>query len=199
MKRFIQQKLGSPSVSDYKKLQSEKSDLQIKDNENFYMIGWNGNGVYRVLKIDQLDASELNLSEDFTAYTKKECNELLKRIHKENKATGGLKFVTLCYGIIGFIKFLGPYYMLRREIGQICGHRVYEVSKSEIISLRNSSVICNISNSRDENRMIHPGKGLPSEILSDIEDERCFFQVDLQVKTRLGVETRGTEADSSIQ
>ncbi|XP_048599199.1 uncharacterized protein LOC125579267 [Brassica napus] len=32
---FIQQKLGSPSVSDYKKLQSEKSDLQIKDNEVF--------------------------------------------------------------------------------------------------------------------------------------------------------------------
>ncbi|WZZ03468.1 hypothetical protein YC2023_089389 [Brassica napus] len=33
--RFIQQKLGGPSVSDYKKLQSEKSDLQIKDNEVF--------------------------------------------------------------------------------------------------------------------------------------------------------------------
>ncbi|KAL0897576.1 hypothetical protein Bca101_081537 [Brassica carinata] len=89
---FIQQKLGAPSVSDYKKLQSEKSDLQIKYNEvfpkhqgtlreNFYMIGWNGNGVYRVLKIERLDASELNLSEDSTAYTKKECYELLKRIH----------------------------------------------------------------------------------------------------------------------
>ncbi|WZZ03467.1 hypothetical protein YC2023_089388 [Brassica napus] len=68
---------------------------------------------------------------------KKECYELLKRIHKGIKATGGLEFVTLCYGII--------------EIGEICGHRVYEVSKSEIISLRNSSVISNISNSRDEN------------------------------------------------
>lgn len=31
------------------------------------------------------------------------------------------------------------------------------------------------------------------------EDERCFFQVDLEVNTRLGVETRGTEAGSSIQ
>ena len=73
--------------------------------------------------------------------------------------------------------------------------------------------------------MIHPGKRIPSEILSDMfetrdgwvtpdglglklswklleqmngsvsyvrEDERCFFQVDLQVKTRLGVETRVT-------
>ncbi|KAJ0233106.1 hypothetical protein HA466_0285550 [Hirschfeldia incana] len=33
-----------------------------------------------------------------------------------------------------FIKILGPYYMLvitkRREIGEICGYRVYEVSKS---------------------------------------------------------------------
>ncbi|KFK28490.1 phytochrome e [Arabis alpina] len=79
-------------------------------------------------------------------------------------------------------------------------------------------------------RMIHPGKGLPSEMLSDMfetrdvwvtpdglglklsrklleqmngrvsyvrEDEHCFFQVDLQVKTKLGVETRGTEASSS--
>ncbi|CAF2129010.1 unnamed protein product [Brassica rapa] len=32
---FIQQKLGGPSVSDYEKLQAEKSDLQIKYNELF--------------------------------------------------------------------------------------------------------------------------------------------------------------------
>lgn len=31
--RFIQQKLGGPSVSEYEKLQAEKSDLQIKYNE----------------------------------------------------------------------------------------------------------------------------------------------------------------------
>ena len=42
----------------------------------------------------------------------------------------------------------------RREIGEICGHRVYEVSKSEIISLRNSSVLSNFANSRDENRCL---------------------------------------------
>lgn len=65
------------------------------------MIGWNGSGVYRILKIDRLDASELNLREDSTAYTKKECYELLKRIHEGNKVTGGLKLVTVCYGIIG--------------------------------------------------------------------------------------------------
>nr|BBE28453.1 phytochrome E [Cardamine nipponica] len=81
-------------------------------------------------------------------------------------------------------------------------------------------------------RMTHPGKGLPSEMVSDMfdtrdgwvtpdglglklsrklleqmngrvsyvrEDERCFFLVDLQVKTSLGVETNGTEAGSSIK
>lgn len=31
--RFIQQKLGGPSVSEYEKLQAEKADLQIKYNE----------------------------------------------------------------------------------------------------------------------------------------------------------------------
>ncbi|KAG2311250.1 hypothetical protein Bca52824_022807 [Brassica carinata] len=77
----------------------------FETQSNFYMIGWNGSGVYRLLKIDRLDASELNRSEDSTAYTKTECYELLKRIHQGNKATGGLKVVTLCYGIIGFIKF----------------------------------------------------------------------------------------------
>ncbi|XP_013612420.1 PREDICTED: phosphoinositide phosphatase SAC4-like [Brassica oleracea var. oleracea] len=149
---------GSTSSSgSSSSLQASMQEFKLFETQsNFYMIGWNGNGVYRVLKIDRLDASELNVSEDSTAYTKKECYELLKRIHEGNKATGGLKLVTLCYGIIGFIKFLGPYYMLliteRREIGEICGHRVYEVSKSEIISLRNSSVLSNFANSRDENR-----------------------------------------------
>ncbi|WZZ31157.1 hypothetical protein YC2023_014558 [Brassica napus] len=142
----------------------------FETQSNFYMIGWNGSGVYRVLKIDRLDASELNVSEDSTAYTKKECYELLKRIHEGNKATGGLKLVTLCYGIIGFIKFLGPYYMLviteRREIGEICGHNS-QVSKSEIISLQNSSVLCNIVNSRDENRY--------KRLLSVVDLTKDFF------------------------
>lgn len=31
--RFIQQKLGGPSVSEYEKLQAEMSDLQLKYNE----------------------------------------------------------------------------------------------------------------------------------------------------------------------
>ncbi|KAJ4708709.1 Phosphoinositide phosphatase family protein [Melia azedarach] len=123
----------------------------------FYMIGRDKSRTYwRVLKIDRLDPSELNIREDSTTYTESECSELLRRIHEGNLATGGLKFVTTCYGIIGFIKFLGPYYMLiitkRRQIGAICGHNVYAVTKSEMIPLPNSSVQSSIANSKNEIR-----------------------------------------------
>lgn len=59
---------------------------------------------------------------------------------------------------VGFVKFLGPYYMLlitkRRLIGAICGHSVYAVSKTEMIPLPNSNVQCSITDSRNENRSI---------------------------------------------
>ncbi|KAK4483714.1 hypothetical protein RD792_010916 [Penstemon davidsonii] len=108
------------------------------------------------MKIDRSESSELNIRDDSTTYTERECSEILRRIHEGNKATGGLKFVTTCYGIVGFIKFLGPYYMLlitkRRQIGSICGHNIYAISKSEIIPLTNSAVRLSMVNSKNENR-----------------------------------------------
>lgn len=66
------------------------------------MIGRDKSRTYwRVLKIDRLDPYELNIREDSTTYTESECSDLLRRIHEGNNATGGLKFVTTCYGIIG--------------------------------------------------------------------------------------------------
>lgn len=68
-----------------------------------------------------------------------------------------LKSGLLCSG---FIKFLGPYYMLlitkRRQIGAICGHTVYAVSKSEMIPLPNSTIRNSITNWKDENRSLSP-------------------------------------------
>lgn len=66
------------------------------------MIGRNKSRTsWRVLKIDRLEPLELNISEDSTTYSETECSELLKRIHEGNKSTGGLKFVIICYGIVG--------------------------------------------------------------------------------------------------
>ncbi|XP_031499785.1 phosphoinositide phosphatase SAC3-like [Nymphaea colorata] len=124
---------------------------------NFYMIGRDKNRIsWRVLKIDRSETSELNILEDSTIYTEDECYDLLKRINEGNKATGGLKFVTKCYGIVGFVKFLGPYYMLvitkRKQIGAICGHTVYAIAKSEMIALPHSTVESNMTYSKYENR-----------------------------------------------
>lgn len=72
----------------------------------FYMIGRDKSRTYwRVLKIDRLDPSELNILEDSTTYTEHECSDLLRRIHEGNISTGGLKFVTTCYGIVGMFNF----------------------------------------------------------------------------------------------
>lgn len=123
----------------------------------FYMIGRDKNRTYwRVLTIDRSEPYELDIREDSTTYTESECSELLRRIHEGNKSVGGLKFVTTSYGIVGFIKFLGPYYMLlitkRRQIGVICGHIIYAISKSEMIPLSNSTPWASIEDSRNENR-----------------------------------------------
>lgn len=124
---------------------------------NFYVVGRDKNRtIWRVLKIDRSELFELNINEDSTTYSEIECFDLLKRIHEGNRPTGGLKFVTTCYGIVGFIKFLGPYYMVlitkRRKIGEICGHAIYGVTKSEMIPIPNSTVQSNMANSKNENR-----------------------------------------------
>lgn len=66
------------------------------------MVGRDKSGTLcRILKIDRLDPSELTVLEDSTTYSEIECYDLLRRIHEGNRSTGGLKFVTACYGIIG--------------------------------------------------------------------------------------------------
>lgn len=58
--------------------------------------------------------------------------------------------------IIGFIKFLGPYYMLliikRRKIGMIGDHAVYAIAKSEMVRIPNSTVEFDKAYSKNENR-----------------------------------------------
>ncbi|XP_073136734.1 phosphoinositide phosphatase SAC2-like [Henckelia pumila] len=126
-------------------------------SSNFYMIGRDKSRTcWKVLKINRLEQTELIIIEDSTTYSEFDCYDLLRRIHEGNMSTGGLKFVTTCYGIVGFIKFLGPYYMLlitkRRKIGTICGHAVYAIAKSEMIPIPNATVQSNMPYSRNENR-----------------------------------------------
>ena len=70
--------------------------------QKFYLVGRDkSRTLWRVLKIDRSETTDLGIQEDPTSYSENECQELLWRIHEGNRLTGGLKFVTKCYGIVG--------------------------------------------------------------------------------------------------
>ncbi|KAG2305380.1 hypothetical protein Bca52824_034031 [Brassica carinata] len=124
---------------------------------NFYLIGRDEKKTFwRILKIDRTDPKELNLFEDPTRYTHDEIAQLKKWISRGNQEYGGLRAETTCYGIIGFVRFLGPYYMLvirrRKKVGEICGHTVYGVAESQMIMVPYPSSETRVSGSAAERR-----------------------------------------------
>ncbi|KAF8697948.1 hypothetical protein HU200_035447 [Digitaria exilis] len=118
-----------------------------------------------------MEPSELNVDEDSTVHSQSDYIDRLKILDEDHRSTGGVKFVTNCFGIIGFIKFLGPYYMLiiteQRKIGDIFGHPVYQVTKTAMIELSNSKTRPKLTNSKDENRY--------KKLLQTIDLRKDFF------------------------
>ena len=108
----------------------------------FYMVGGDMTDKrYRILKIDRTsdDSSELSITDDKTVYTQKDMSELLDTIDHGNKGTGGLKLRCTTWGLIGFIKFTGPWYMLlitkKSTVAMIGGHYVYQIDGTDLIPL----------------------------------------------------------------
>ncbi|KAK1371764.1 Phosphoinositide phosphatase SAC1 [Heracleum sosnowskyi] len=138
----------------------------------FYLIGSDRKKRYfRVLKIDRMEAFELNVSEDPVVYSSKEVKSLLQRIDEGNRATGGLSVVAKVYGIAGCIKFLESYYLIvvtkRQQIGCICGHAVYCIDESQIISIPHASVQTEAAFSKNELRY--------KKLLSSVDLTKDFF------------------------
>ncbi|OEL36628.1 Phosphoinositide phosphatase SAC3 [Dichanthelium oligosanthes] len=138
----------------------------------FYILGTNTDKtLWRLLKIDRMEPSELNVDEDSTVHSQNDYLDLLKILDEDHRSTGGVKFVTNCFGIIGFVKFLGPYYMLiiteQRKIGDIFGNPVYQVTKTAMIELSNSKTRPKLTNSKDENRY--------KKLLQTIDLRKDFF------------------------
>ncbi|XP_074360306.1 phosphatidylinositol-3-phosphatase SAC1-like [Apium graveolens] len=138
----------------------------------FYLIGSDRKKRYfRVLKIDRMEAFELNISEDPVVYSSKEVKSLLQRIDEGNRATGGLSVVAKVYGIAGCIKFLESYYLIvvtkRRQIGCICGHAIYSIDESQIISIPHASVQTEAAFSKTELRY--------KKLLSSVDLTKDFF------------------------
>ncbi|KAL9245477.1 hypothetical protein vseg_019124 [Gypsophila vaccaria] len=138
----------------------------------FYLIGSDRNKRYfRVLKIDRSEQSELSISEDPVVYSPQEVKNLLQRISEGNRATGGLNFVAKVYGIAGCIKFLESFYLIlvtkRRQIGCICGHAIYSIDESQLITIPHASVQTDLAYSKTELRY--------KKLLSSVDLTKDFF------------------------
>lgn len=78
------------------------SDIRVLSFQNFFMIGTNNDqSLYKILTIDRLKPSELDIREDPNTYNEVEYNELIEKIKEESDPNGGFNFVTDFYGIIG--------------------------------------------------------------------------------------------------
>lgn len=95
---------------------------------------------YRILKISRNShESGLNMVDDKHIYSQKEMNQLLNTIDDGNKSTGGIKLRCTTWGVLGFIKFTGPYYMLlitkKSTVAMIGGHYIYQIESTELVPL----------------------------------------------------------------
>jgi hypothetical protein len=137
---------GRPPLSLHKLHKMHKFSL-YETASRFYIVGGDiTEKRYRILKVERTadDASEPTITDDKTVYSQKDMNELLDTIDDGNKATGGLKLRCTTWGLLGFIKFTGPYYMLlitkKSTVAMIGGHYIYQIDGTELIPLtpRNS-------------------------------------------------------------
>lgn len=126
---------------------------------------------YRILKIDRnTHDSDLSITDDKIVYSQKEMNSLLDTIDDGNKGTGGIKQRCTTWGLLGFIKFTGPYYMLlitkKSTVAMIGGHYVYQIDGTELISLTPPKFKPDIRNV-EESRFLG--------ILSNLDLTRSFY------------------------
>ena len=110
-------------------------------SSRFYLVGADLlDRHFRILKIERsVEPTELDVSDDGITYTKNEMNQLLNTVDDGNKGSGGLRLRSSTWGLLGFIRFTGEYYMLlitkRSQVALLGGHYVYQIDGTELISL----------------------------------------------------------------
>ncbi|XP_042491658.1 phosphatidylinositol-3-phosphatase SAC1 isoform X1 [Macadamia integrifolia] len=172
---FVQSKTKLPPLND-QEIDSKSYSLEkfklYETRARFYLIGSDRNKrFFRVLKIDRSEPSDLNISEDPVVYSQLEVKNLLQRISEGNRSTGGLTFVAKVFGIAGCIKFLESYYLIlvtkRRQIGCMCGHAIYSIDESQLITVPHASIQSDVAHSKTELRY--------KKLLSSVDLTKDFF------------------------
>lgn len=128
---------------------------------------------FRILQIDRTsDAGELNVTEDDIVYSKKETNQILNAIDEAHRSSKGLKLRCSTWGLLGFIRFTGAYYMLfvtkRSQVAMIGGHYVYQIDGTELIPVTvASSTRFRSDKNPEESRFVG--------ILNNVDLTRSFY------------------------
>lgn len=93
---------ATPTDDDERSSYSLEKFKLYETRARYYLIGSDRKKrFFRVLKIDRMETSDLNISEDPVVYPPQEVKSLLQRIAEGNRATGGCSFVNKVYGIAG--------------------------------------------------------------------------------------------------
>jgi hypothetical protein len=129
---------------------------------------------FRILKIDRTaEAGSLNVTEDEIVYTKKEMAQILSAIEDGNKSAGGMKLKSTTWGLLGFIRFTGAYYMLlvtkRSQVAMIGGHYIYQIDGTELVPL----TIAQSSRFKADSRNAEESRFLG--ILNNLDLSRSFY------------------------
>ena len=139
----------------------------------FYVVGGDAmERKFRLLKIGRTaDTVDLSIAEDDIVYTKKDMNQLLDTLDDGNKASGGMKLRFSFWGLLGFVRFTGAYYMLlvtkKSPVAVIGGHYIYQIDATELIPLTVSSSRSKVDKDPEEARFIG--------ILNNLDLTRSFY------------------------
>lgn len=126
---------------------------------------------YRILKIDRTtEGAELNMTDDKIVYSLNEMNQLLDTIDDGNRGTGGIKLRCTTWGLLGFVKFTGAYYMLlitkKSTVAMIGGHYIYQIEGTELVPLTSGRFKPDVRNT-EEQRFLG--------ILNNLDLTRSFY------------------------
>eukprot|EP00842_Homolaphlyctis_polyrhiza_P004997 jgi/Hompol1/5499/HPOL_000201-RA len=113
---------------------------QTYNIQRLYLVGTDAlERTFRIAKIDRTSTHEVSFVEDKVQYSKKEIEDLLGMIENGNKSTGGLRKVTACFGVFGFVRFLDGYYLImitkRSAVALIGGHYIYHIDETIMLNL----------------------------------------------------------------
>ena len=139
----------------------------------FYLVGADVTDCrFKIMKIDRTaESGELSIAEDDIVYTRKEMNQLLNAVDDGNQASGGMKLKCNMWGLLGFIRFTGAYYMLlvtkRSQVAVIGGHYVYQIDATELVPLTTGPPRFKTDRDAEEARFIG--------ILNNLDLSRSFY------------------------